>query len=93
MHGTTMIFLLGMPLVVAFGNYLIPLMIGARDVAFPRLNMLGYWMFLFGGIFIYSSFFLGGAPNGGWFGYTPLTDTPIAAGFLPGAVRTSGPSD
>ena len=84
MHGTTMVFLLGMPLAVAFGNYLIPLMIGARDVAFPRLNMLGYWMFLFGGIFIYSSFFLGGAPNGGWFGYTPLTDSSITSGFLPG---------
>ena len=59
-------------------------MIGARDVAFPRLNMFGYWVFLFGGIFLYSSFVLGGAPNGGWFGYTPLTSTPIATGFLPG---------
>ncbi|MCU1428086.1 MAG: cytochrome oxidase subunit [Actinomycetia bacterium] len=84
MHGTTMVFLLGMPLAAAFGNYLIPLMIGARDVAFPRLNMLGYWVFVFGGLFIYSSFFLGGAPNGGWFGYTPLTSTPLAQGFLPG---------
>jgi cytochrome c oxidase subunit I len=84
MHGTTMVFLMGMPLAAAFGNYLIPLMIGARDVAFPRLNMLGYWVFLFGGLFIYSSFFLGGAPNGGWFGYTPLTSTPLSQGFLPG---------
>ncbi len=84
MHGTTMVFLMGMPLAVAFGNYLIPLQIGARDVAFPRLNAFGYWGFLFGGIFIYSSFFLGGAPNGGWFGYTPLTSTPVGAGFLPG---------
>jgi len=84
MHGTTMIFLMGMPLAVAFGNYLVPLQIGARDVAFPRINMLGYWIFLFGGIFIYSSFFLGGAPNGGWFGYTPLTSSPISAGVLPG---------
>jgi cytochrome c oxidase subunit 1 len=84
MHGTTMVFLMGMPLAVAFGNYLIPLQIGARDVAFPRLNAFGYWGFLFGGIFIYSSFVLGGAPNGGWFGYTPLTDTPMSAGFLPG---------
>ena len=50
MHGTTMVFLLGMPLAAAFGNYLVPLMIGARDVAFPRINMLGYWVFLFGGI-------------------------------------------
>jgi cytochrome c oxidase subunit 1 len=84
MHGTTMIFLVGMPLPVALGNYLIPLQIGARDVAFPRINMLGYWIFLFGGLFMYSSFFLGGAPNGGWFGYTPLTSTPISGGALPG---------
>jgi cytochrome c oxidase subunit 1 len=84
MHGTTMVFLVGMPLAVAFGNYLIPLQIGARDVAFPRLNIFGYWAFLFGGIFLYSSFVLGGAPDGGWFGYTPLTSTPLADGFLPG---------
>jgi cytochrome c oxidase subunit 1 len=84
MHGTTMVFLVGMPLAVAFGNYLVPLMIGARDVAFPRINMLGFWVFLFGGLFIYSSFLLGGAPNGGWFGYTPLTSTPMNQGFLPG---------
>jgi cytochrome c oxidase subunit 1 len=58
-----------MPLSAAFFNYLIPLMIGARDVAFPRLNAYSYWAFLFAGIFVYSSFFLGGAPNGGWFGY------------------------
>ena len=50
MHGTTMVFLMGMPLAAAFGNYFIPLMIGARDVAFPRLNMFGFWIFLFGGI-------------------------------------------
>jgi cytochrome c oxidase subunit I len=84
MHGTTMIFLMGMPLAVAFGNYFVPLQIGARDVAFPRINMFGYWVVLFGGIFLYSSFFLGGAPNGGWFGYAPLTSTPISGGALPG---------
>src|SRR6478735_450597 len=89
MHGTTMVFLVGMPLAVAFGNYLIPLQIGARDVAFPRLNMFGYWVVLFGGLFIYSSFFLGGAPNGGWFGYTPLTSTPISGGALPGNGSTT----
>ena len=54
MHGTTMVFLMGMPLAAAFGNYLVPLMIGARDVAFPRLNMFGFWVFLFGGMFLYS---------------------------------------
>jgi len=73
MHGLTMVFLVVMPLSAAFFNYLIPLQIGARDVAFPRLNAFSYWIFLFGGLFIYSSFFLGGAPNGGWFGYAPLS--------------------
>src|SRR3982074_1038000 len=80
MHGTTMIFLMGMPLSIAFGNYLIPIMIGARDVAFPRLNCFGYWVFFFGGLFIYSSFLLGGAPNGGRVGYTPLALGPMSAG-------------
>src|SRR5918992_247449 len=73
MHGLTMIFLVVMPLGAAFFNFMIPLMIGARDVAFPRLNAFSYWVFLLGGIFIYSSFFLGGAPNGGWFRYAPLS--------------------
>src|SRR5438309_8660163 len=73
MHGLTMIFLVVMPLSAAFFNYLIPLMIGARDVAFPRLNAFSYWAYLFGGLFLYSSFLLGGAPNGGWFGYAPLS--------------------
>jgi cytochrome c oxidase subunit 1 len=73
MHGTTMVFLVIMPLSAAFANYLLPLQIGARDVAFPRLNAFSYWCFLFGGIFMYSSFVLGGAPDGGWFGYAPNT--------------------
>ena len=81
MHGTTMVFLVIMPLSVAFGNYLMPIQIGARDVAFPRLNAFSYWTFLGGGIFLYSSFFLGGAPNGGWFGYAPNTSI---TGYLPG---------
>ncbi|HYI44006.1 MAG TPA: cytochrome c oxidase subunit I [Actinomycetota bacterium] len=75
MHGLTMIFMVVMPMGVALMNYFIPLMIGARDVAFPRLNAFSYWVFLLGGIFIYSSFFLGGAPDGGWFGYAPLSRT------------------
>src|SRR5918992_1088029 len=83
MHGVTMIFLVVMPLGAAFFNYLIPLQIGARDVAFPRLNAFSYWVFLFGGLFLYSSFFLGGAPNGGWFGYANLSSAPPEAGFLP----------
>ncbi|HUQ63471.1 MAG TPA: cytochrome c oxidase subunit I [Acidimicrobiales bacterium] len=73
MHGTTMIFLVVMPLSAGLANYLIPLMIGARDVAFPRLNAFGYWVFLVGGLFMYTSFIFGGAPNGGWFGYPPNT--------------------
>ncbi|MDQ4133369.1 MAG: cytochrome c oxidase subunit I [Actinomycetota bacterium] len=73
MHGTTMIFLVVMPLSTGLANYLVPLQIGARDVAFPRLNAFGYWVFLVGGLFMYSSFVLGGAPNGGWFGYAPNT--------------------
>jgi len=74
MHGTTMIFLAVMPLAAGFGNYLIPLMIGARDMVYPKLNALSYWTFLFGGLFMYSSFFFGGAPNDGWFSYAPLTE-------------------
>ncbi len=73
MHGTTMVFLVIMPMLAAFANYFIPLQIGARDVAFPRLNAFSYWCFLFGGLFLYSSFLLGGAPNGGWFAYAPNT--------------------
>ncbi|MCB9112937.1 MAG: cytochrome c oxidase subunit I [Anaerolineales bacterium] len=74
MHGTTMIFLVVMPLAAGFGNYLVPLLIGARDMAFPKLNALSYWTYLFGGIFMYSSFVYGGAPNDGWFSYAPLTE-------------------
>jgi cytochrome c oxidase subunit 1 len=72
MHGITMIFLVVMPMSAAFFNYLLPIMIGARDVAFPRLNAFSYWTFLFGGLFLYSSFLLGGAPDCGWFAYQPL---------------------
>src|SRR5438067_5322157 len=73
MHGLTMIFLVVMPLSAALFNYFVPIMIGARDVAFPRLNAFSYWVFLSGGLFLYSSFIFGGAPNGGWFGYAPQT--------------------
>ena len=71
MHALTMIFLFVMPMSAAFFNYLIPLMIGARDVAFPRLNALSFWVFLLGALFLNSSWFLGGAPDGGWFAYAP----------------------
>ncbi len=80
MHGTTMVFLVVMPLSSAFFNYFLPLQIGARDVAFPRLNALSWWLFVFGGLFLYSSFFLGGAPNGGWFGYAPNTSITFSPG-------------
>jgi cytochrome c oxidase subunit 1/cytochrome c oxidase subunit I+III len=73
MHGVTMIFLFVIPMSTgAFGNYLIPLMIGARDMAFPRLNALSYWLFLASGLFMYASVFMHTAPNAGWFDYVPL---------------------
>jgi len=78
MHGITMVFLVVMPFAAAFFNYLLPLMIGARDVAFPRLNAFSYWFYLLGGIFLYSSFFLGGAPNGSWVGYAPLSTNAVS---------------
>lgn len=74
MHGTTMVFFVGMPILVGFGNYLVPLMIGARDMSFPRLNALSYWLYLFGACLTYFSFLAGGAPNVGWFAYAPLTE-------------------
>jgi cytochrome c oxidase subunit 1 len=80
MHGTTMVFLVAMPMAVAFFNYIVPLQIGARDVAFPRLNALSYWVYLFGGIFINSSFLFGAAPDTSWVGYANLT----TATFEPG---------
>jgi len=72
MHGTTMIFLVVVPVLAGFANYLVPLMIGARDMAFPRLNALSYWLFLFGGVILLLSFFArGGAAKGGWTSYPP----------------------
>ncbi|MDI3298771.1 MAG: cytochrome c oxidase subunit I [Bacillota bacterium] len=72
MHGTTMLFFAVLPMETAYFNYVMPIMIGARDVAFPRLNALSYWLYLAGGILLYSSWFLGGAPDAGWFNYAPL---------------------
>ncbi len=79
-HGTTMVFFMGMPILIGFGNYLVPLMIGARDMAFPRLNALGFWVTLFGGLLVYFSFATGGAPAIGWFAYAPLTERTFARG-------------
>jgi cytochrome c oxidase subunit I len=74
MHGTTMVFLVVVPVWAGFANFLVPLMIGARDMAFPRLNALSYWLFLFGGIVLMMSFFAAqGASRSGWYGYPPLS--------------------
>src|SRR3712207_2503906 len=81
MHGTTMVFLVIMPMSAAFFNFLIPLQIGARDVAFPRLNAFSYWVYLFGSLFMNASFLLAAAPDGGWFGYTPLTTLQYSPGL------------
>jgi cytochrome c oxidase subunit 1 len=78
MHATTMVFLFVMPMAAAFANYMMPLQIGARDVAFPRLNALSFWTFIFGGIFINTSWFLGGAADGGWFMYAPNSSVPFS---------------
>jgi cytochrome c oxidase subunit I len=78
MHGTTMVFFMGMPILIGIGNYLVPLMIGARDMAFPRLNAIGFWATLFGGVLVYSSYATGGAPAIGWYALSPLTEHTFA---------------
>jgi len=78
MHATSMVFLFAMPMAAAFGNYFLPLQIGARDVAFPRLNAFGFWCFLAGAIFVNLSWFLGGAADGGWFMYAPNSSVPFS---------------
>jgi len=87
MHGTTMIFLVAMPILFGFANYLVPLMIGARDMAFPRLNAFSYWIYFFGALLLYYSFIGGkglyggsGVPDVGWFAYAPLTEQPFSKG-------------
>src|SRR5271156_1812296 len=87
MHGTTMVFLVGMPFLFGFANYMVPLMIGARDMAFPRLNAFSFWLTAFGGLLLYFSFVggsglygAGNAPDVGWWAYAPLT----ARAFSPG---------
>ena len=87
MHGTAMVFLVGMPIIAGLMNYLVPLMIGARDMAFPRLNAFGFWIFLFGGLLLYFSYLAapgltgaGSAPDVGWFAYAPLTSKAFSRG-------------
>src|SRR5258708_22019867 len=104
MHGTTMVFLVGMPLIFCFANYLVPLMIGARDLAFPRLNAFGFWLSVFGGLLLYFSFIggegmtgAGSAPDVGWFAHAPLTGKAFSKGhstdygILGIMMRGSGP--
>ncbi|HTK11889.1 MAG TPA: cytochrome c oxidase subunit I [Ktedonobacteraceae bacterium] len=79
MHGVTMIFLFVIPVLSGFGNYVVPLMIGARDMAFPRMNAFGYWLVLFGGVFLQASFLFNAAPDGGWFQYAPLSELSCGA--------------
>jgi cytochrome c oxidase subunit 1/cytochrome c oxidase subunit I+III len=79
MHGTTMIFLVAMPVLFGMMNYILPLQIGARDMAFPRLNAFGFWLVPFGGILLHFSFLAGGPPAVGWFAYTPLSETPYSS--------------
>src|SRR5947209_10352758 len=79
MHGTTMIFLVVMPVVFGLANYVLPLQIGARDMAFPRLNAFGFWCVPFGGILLHFSILAGGAPAVGWFSYAPLSETPYSS--------------
>jgi cytochrome c oxidase subunit I+III len=82
LHGVTMIFLFVIPISTgAFGNYLLPLMIGARDMAFPRLNALSFWIFLASGLFIYTGLVLGQAPDTGWFSYVPLAEKQYSPGY------------
>src|SRR2546427_8491556 len=87
MHGTTMIFFVAMPILFGFANYLVPLMIGARDMAFPRLNAFGFWLTALGGFLLYFSFVggsglygAGSAPDVGWFAYAPLTSRAFSVG-------------
>ena len=79
-HGTTMMFLFAVPIMTAMGIYLVPLMVGARDVAFPRLNLFGYFIYLIGGIFLYTGFVLNTGPDAGWFAYVPLSGPAFSPG-------------
>ena len=81
MHGTTMMFLFAVPIMEGFALYLVPKMLGARDLPFPRLSAFGYWCYLFGGLFLYSSFLFDAVPDSGWFMYVPLTDATWSPGL------------
>src|SRR5262249_59504144 len=98
LHGTTMVFLLGIPIVFGFANYLVPLMIGARDLAFPRLNAFGFWILLFGGALLYFSFIggdglygAGSAPAIGWVASAPLSQPAVPPRDAPRHLKLSHP--
>jgi cytochrome c oxidase subunit I len=80
MHGITMIFLYALPVLSGFSNYLFPLLLGSRDMAFPRANAVSYWIYLASGLFLYSSFLIGAAPNDGWFNFAPYSLKPFNPG-------------
>jgi cytochrome c oxidase subunit I+III len=80
MHGTTMMFLFAVPMMEAMGVYLVPLMVGTRNIAFPRLNAFSYWVYLFGGIMLYAAFILNVGPDVGWFSYVPLAGPQYSPG-------------
>ncbi|MGN6102007.1 MAG: cbb3-type cytochrome c oxidase subunit I, partial [Devosia sp.] len=80
MHGITMIFLYALPILSGFSNFLFPLVLGSRDMAFPRLNAFSYWVYLAAGLFMYASFLVGAVPNDGWFNYAPYSLKPYNPG-------------
>src|SRR5690606_9888287 len=80
LHGSTMMFLFAVPILEGLAMYLVPLMLGTRDMPFPRLNAFGYWAYLFGGLFVYSSLLTGEVPDGGWFAYLPLSGPEFSPG-------------
>ena len=80
MHGSTMMFLFAVPIMLGFGIYFVPLMVGTRNVAFPKLNAYGYFMYLAGGLFLYTMFFIHAGPDAGWFAYVPLSGPQFSPG-------------
>src|SRR5213076_3084572 len=80
MHGTTMMFFFAVPVMLGLGLYFVPLMVGTRNVPFPRLNAVGYWFYLFGGLYLYLQFLGNGGPDAGWFDYVPLASSQYSTG-------------
>ncbi len=80
MHGTTMMFFFAVPVMLGLGLYFVPLMVGTRNIPFPRLNAVGYWFYLFGGLYLYLQFLGNGGPDAGWFDYVPLASSQYSTG-------------